>query len=309
MLDDNPIFIGGDGRSGTTLLNIILDCHPELSVATELHFAGEKIQNLGQYALDSIKLIRGGGKLKTGERAVHNPEWKPGIQFVLRTQRTGLTLDEIETGIIESRNATDSEISTFPDRCDLVQRLGRILRDNDEKSRWGFKIMREIRNPDKYAQQWPNCQVIHIIRDGRDVAASQMTEHSSWGYGEASKAAENWVKLIEESREKAKDVSYLEIKYEDLVLETRGCLETICEFLGVGFSESMLNHQKHDHRFYKTKVAHPSRKRTMQAVDNSAIGRFVRDFTEKQIHTFEDIAGDMLESLNYKLTNTRRVSP
>lgn len=308
MLTDNPIFIGGDGRSGTTLLNIILNCHPELSVAPELHFAGEKILNLGKYSLDCLELIRGGGKLPTGQRAVDNPEWKPGIQFVLRTQRTGLTLDEIEKGILEAIEDTQSELVDFPDRCNLVQRLGRTLRDNDLKKRWGFKIMREIRNPSKYTEQWPGCQIIHIIRDGRDVAASQMTEHSSWGYGEASKAAENWVKLINDARENSNSSSYIEIKYEDLVLSTHETLEKLCVFLCVEFSELMLSHQKQDHRFYKTKVAHPSRKRTMQAVDGKAIGRYSRDLTREQIKVFEKSAGKMLESLQYVLGGSQKVS-
>ena len=308
MLDDNPIFIGGDGRSGTTLLNVILDCHPKLSVAPELHFTGDKIVNLGPYALQALEFIRGGGRLPNGQRAVDNPEWKPGIQFVLRTQRTGLTIDEIESCIYESIASTNSDLEEFSDRCDLVQRLGQTLQNNDQKERWGFKIMKEIRNPLKYMSIWKNCQIIHIIRDGRDVAASQMTDHGSWGYNQSNKAAENWVKLIMNARNNSKNVSYLELRYEDLVENTSECVHGICEFLGVDFDSSMMQHQKQTHRFYKTKVAHPSRKRTMKAVDNKAIGRYKRDLTQEQIEVFETIAGDMLESLQYKLTTTPEIS-
>jgi len=302
MLDDNPIFIGGDGRSGTTLLNVILDCHPKLSVAPELHFTGDKIVNLGPYALQALELIRGGGRLPNGQRAVDAPEWKPGIQFILRTQRTGLTIDEIESCIHESIASTNSDLEEFSDRCDLVQRLGQTLQNNDQKERWGFKIMKEIRNPLKYMNVWKNCQLIHIIRDGRDVAASQMTDHGSWGYNQVNKAAEKWVKLIKSARNNSKNVSYYELRYEDLVFNTSECIHGICDFLGVGFDDSMMQHQKQKHRFYKTKVAHPSRKRTMKAVDNRAIGRYKQDLTQEQIEVFETIAGDMLESLQYRLT-------
>ena len=69
----------------------------------------------------------------------------------------------------------------------------------------------------------------------------------------------------------------------------------------------MLEHQKQPHRFYKTKVAHPSRKRTMKSIDSKAVGRYKKDLTSKQLSDFEDIAAEMLESLGYEVPSSKRV--
>ena len=71
----------------------------------------------------------------------------------------------------------------------LIEKFGMILANRDSKKRWGMKIMREIRNPKRYAEVWNAAQFIHIIRDGRDVASSQLMGHGSWGYGDVEEAA------------------------------------------------------------------------------------------------------------------------
>ena len=76
---NDPIFIGGDGRSGTTLLNVILDSHPTLSVAPEYHFNGGS--DLGATALQAVRIKQSGGLLEGGIRAVDTPEWKPSINL------------------------------------------------------------------------------------------------------------------------------------------------------------------------------------------------------------------------------------
>jgi Sulfotransferase family len=50
-----PIFVGGDGRSGTTLLSLILDSNSELVVGPELHFRGPA--NLGASCVEACDLL------------------------------------------------------------------------------------------------------------------------------------------------------------------------------------------------------------------------------------------------------------
>ena len=144
--------------------------------------------------------------------------------------------------------------------------------------------------------------VIHIIRDGRDVAASQITEHSGWGYGDIAEAAEKWVAIIEKSRRNAEKhaAPMLEIRYEDLILDNESTLRRIMDFIEEPWSDTLLRHETADHDFFQTRVGHPSRARTQQPLDASAIGRHRRDLAAEQIASFESIAGGMLESLGYE---------
>ena len=148
----DPIFIGGDGRSGTTLLNVILDSHPTLSVAPEYHFNGGS--DLGSTALEAVRIKKDGGLLESGIRAVDTPEWKPAMQFVNRVVRAGLSLDEIHEAIQQAMEETGTNLVEFHDRCRLIEKFGMILVNRDSKKRWGMKIMREIRNPKRYANVW-----------------------------------------------------------------------------------------------------------------------------------------------------------
>tara|TARA_B100001996_G_C18576473_1_gene560525 strand:+ start:22 stop:927 length:906 start_codon:yes stop_codon:yes gene_type:complete len=294
---NDPIFIGGDGRSGTTLLNVILDSHPGLSVAPEYHFNGGS--DLGTTALEAVRIKQDGGLLESGVRAVDTPEWKPSIQFVNRVMRAGLTLEEIAEAISSSMLETGTNLVDFEDRCKLIEKFGGILSKRHSKKRWGMKIMREIRSPGRYAKVWDEAQFIHIIRDGRDVAASQLMGHGNWGYGDIEEAARNWQNIILQSRRNSSELSYTEVRYEDIVTKPEETLKDLCKFLKIRWSKRLLNHEKQKHDFYDTKIAHPSREASKKEINSSAVGRFKRDLNEEQIELFNSIAGEMLESLGY----------
>lgn len=296
-LSGRPIFIGGDGRSGTTLLNVVLDSHPDLAVGPELHFAGP--ENLGPYILHCIDLIEKKDPRTIGKALGENPDIKPGVQCVRRIQRAGFEIDDLKRLIPDAMQRTKSDLESFPDRSVLVDLLGRLACERGKKSRWGFKIMREIRNVRKYADVWPEAQFVHIIRDGRDVAASQMLEHGSWGYGDIEKAASGWVSVIEEARASAQGLSYHEIRYEDLVTDPEPALRSLLSFLGVSWDPAVLRHEQEDHAFFHTHVRHPSRDAAKKPINTSAVGRYRQDLSPEQIAGFEAIAMPKLRELGY----------
>jgi hypothetical protein len=303
-LPGRPIFIGGDGRSGTTLLNVVLDSHPHLAVSPELHFNGA--HNLGPHVLGSIDLILAKDRRVKSKELVNHPDLKPGVQFVRRVERAGLSIDDMRSLIPKAMRITGSDLDEFPDRCALIHEFGELLRKRAGKERYGFKIMREIRNVTKYARVWPGAQFIHIVRDGRDVAASQMLEHASWGYNDIDNAARGWVSLIRESRRHAQPYSMLEIRYEDLVLQPEPTLRRILEFLGEPWHEDVLRHDEVDHVFFDTRIQHPSRKAAKKPINASAVGRYRRDLSPEQVERFERIAADSLIEIGYMNECERR---
>jgi hypothetical protein len=59
-LRSDPILIGGENRSGTTLASVVLDSHPDLVVGPELDFV--EPENLGPYVLESCDLLLAGDR-------------------------------------------------------------------------------------------------------------------------------------------------------------------------------------------------------------------------------------------------------
>jgi Sulfotransferase family len=292
----NPIIVGGDGRSGTTLLSVVLDSHPNLSVGSELHFNGKRLPNLGPYMEECLHAFRKGVRANAADEQL-----RPGIRFILRCERSGIPPEKLAEGIRAARSATNSDLERFEDRCDLVRRLGEHNCTQNNAERWGFKIMREIRNLTRYGEVWPDACFIHIIRDGRDVAASQLKEHGSWGYGSIEKAAEGWVSVIEGARKSAEGLKYREIKYENLAECPEQTLSRLIAWSGEDWDDALLEHYQAKHALFESKVRHPSRDQVAKPINTSAVGRFECDLTKEQISAFEGIAGHVLEDLHYEL--------
>lgn len=293
----DPIFIGGDGRSGTTLLSVILDSHPDLVVGPELHFNGP--ENLGSYVVECLDLLISNDPRSYGKGLRENKHYKLGTQFAKRCHRFGIEFAELKKIIEEQIVQTQSNLVTFEERCSLINAIGEYKIKQTGKKRWGIKIMREIRNMHVYNKIWPDAYYIHIIRDGRDVAASQMVEHGTWGYEDIKKAATGWVDIIDRSRKNAKGKKFLEVRYEDIVNQPKTFIQQILDFLGVPWHDNVLNHTKVEHTLFKNPYNHASINQVVKPINSSSIGRYKKDLTDSQTREFTMIAEKHLKELNY----------
>src|SRR4029079_1886290 len=90
----------------------------------------------------------------------------------------------------------------------------------------------------------PTARFIHLIRDGRDVAA--WLRKLWWGPGDDIEAqAVDWLWRIREARQQAQVCPhYLEIRYEDLVRNPRASLEKVCGFLDLPYTDAMLDYHR-----------------------------------------------------------------
>ena len=289
-----PILIAGDGRSGTTLLSVILDANPGLAVGPELHLRGPK--DLGHYILEAIEIWRCSSSEQWDELRYHS-ELRNAFHFVQRAARFGvepLTLRDI----INARVDAGSKLESFEERCLLVEDIAKHKAFNQNASMWGFKIMRDLPLYEKYMNCWPNALFIHIVRDGRDVAASQMIDHAGWGYDNIRLAAEGWCKMISVAEELPED-QVLEIRYEDLIIDTENVTKTLCDFVGVAWAKDMLNHTEHQSVFLANHYKHPSGEQVRKPLFTNSIGRYKKELSPDHICEFEDIASSCLIKYGY----------
>lgn len=280
-----PIFIGGLGRSGTTLLSLMLDSHRVIKCGPELHFTAP--ENLGIYILRTID------KLEAGEIS---QKLDPGIKFIRRCERLGITPEALRAAIIE----TDTELHNWKDRCRLIHTLCERAMEKAEKARWGIKIMNQITGIRRYQEVWPNAVFVHIIKDPRDNIAGLLK--MGWGPTDIEKGAQQWVTAIMRSRRQMVEnyIFLKEIRFEDLVLETEKTLKNLMDYLGEEFDPNMLRHEEMPHTFLDNRYGHPSGDQVDKPVDASYIGRYKAKLTDNEVKRIEDMTEPYFEALGYE---------
>lgn len=293
--ESGPIFIGGEGRSGTTLLSLVLDSHRNLSIGPELHFRGPK--NLGPYILTCLELYDHSPTIEEWVNYKKNPKYYSGVNFVIRCHRFGIEPTLLKNMVHQAMDGTNSELESFSDRCFLINTIGEHIKCAADTQRWGIKIMKDIKIAEKYHEFWPKSQFVHIIRDGRDVAASQLKEHKGWGYDDIEQAAKSWVDTIE--KVKTKRLPVYEIRHEDLVFRTEHTLKKIAEYLGICWDNNMLAHETVGHSLFENPYNHPSISGVIQPVNSESVGRYKQDLTKNEIELFNRIANHLLIEYGY----------
>ncbi len=107
------------------------------------------------------------------------------------------------------------------------------------KRRWCEKTPQHVQHMDTLSGLFPGAKFIHIIRDGRDSAASF---NRRWGRT-PELTMYRWKKVVRTGRRQGMALGagcYLEVRYEDLTADPEPGLRRICRFIGEDFDEAML---------------------------------------------------------------------
>jgi hypothetical protein len=142
---------------------------------------------------------------------------------------------------------------------------------------------------------------IHLVRDGRDVAAS--FRKAIVGEKHIYHLAKQWKQDQENSEKYVSEYAadrYILLFYEDLIHEPENTMKKLLERLGLKFNDEVLS-------FYKTEEArHTATAGKMwnnvtQPVMKKNSNKFLTRLSTEDIDLFESIAGDMLEHFGYRL--------
>jgi len=212
-------FVVGVGRSGTTMLRLMLDAHPEMAVPPETHFLPD--------------VIRACDRGASPERVVEI------LQGSRRWGDIGIPDTEIRRRFasLERWDATRASRAIY-----LAYAF------NKGKSRWGDKTPKYSLVMAEIEDALPEARFIHLIRDARAVALSRVNMVEGRGEKPPKPAgvAGRWAKRIRQAREQGERLGgYLEVRYEDLVIETEPTLRRICEFVELEFDPAMLDYHEH----------------------------------------------------------------
>ncbi len=211
------------------------------------------------------------------------------------------------------RSALD-ELDPFA-LADAVRTFYRHYAARFGKPRWGDKTPPYRARVIGIAGLLPEAHLIHLVRDGRDVALSN---RGLWfGPGEDVEAAATfWTDEVRRVRADAELVDHhLEIRYEDLVTDPEGTLREVCAFLALPFDTRMLAHHEvaadrlDEIRTGIVPAGSPPveldrflaiHEKARHPVDPTRIGRWRYEMTTDERHRFETIAGPLLTDLGYE---------
>jgi hypothetical protein len=253
------VIIGGCPRSGTTLVRALLSTHPNIKSPNQ--------------ELNILMWIN--------------------KKNILRN-KLGLTDEEIKS------------LTQYKDHILFAENVIKIYQKKNKNKLIVLKHPYHILIIDELFKFFPKIKFLHIIRDGRDTSCSLRTHPKrkiikdkivkidtknpfSW-------CIRRWITCINIGKKCKFSKNYLEIQYEDIVLNTVKTINKITNFLKIEkISEDHIN------GFYKNQEykKHIQNIEVSKPLYNKKIGRWKADISKKEKKKFKKMAGDLLIELGY----------
>ena len=256
-----PIFIGGAGRSGTTLVRVILDAHPNIACGPELKMLWMIAQQAKEMEQTFGPVLR---------------DWYVEPEDIRRLYGAFITglMEQYRTRAGKPRVAekTPGNVLAFLDLHRLFpdSPLIHIIRD-------GRDVISSL-----LTMNWtePDGSPSPFTRDVR-------------------KAAEYWVTGVQAGRTAGADPEvgrrYYEVRYEELVADPEQVLPPLFAFLDEPWDPRVLRFHESD----RTLGRESSAAQVTQPIYRTALGRWQRELSPSQLVHVREVAGPLLLELGY----------
>ena len=263
-----PVFVVGMNGSGTSMLADCLGQHPELfAIYFETKIFPYFLQNISRY-----------GDLNNDKNFLML--WKAVLRTPVMTQINGwIPLD------------LPNNWQQFPrDFSSIIDAVFTSIAHKQKKQRWLEKTPQYIQHLELLNKSFPEAKFIHIVRDGRDCAASF---HRRWRRS-PEYTIYRWKRVLHEGRLQSTSLGgkYFELAYEDITTNPEKWLRQICDFIDLPFNEAVLrSNQPH-----KVGIG----KGTPGPIQPNS-QKWKSYFDKKQIAALEEIAGASLCANGYEI--------
>lgn len=279
-MNTRPFFIVGIGRSGTTLLRLMLHHHPRIAIPYESGFLAdyqERRKEFGDLRDDRKCLALIEAMLAEPTLRMWDHDFEANRVLEQTTERT---VGGVAAAIYAEYAAAKGK-PRWGDKSDYLDRMHTVH------------------------EMFPEAQFIHIIRDGRDVALSVLK--LPWGPDDVLRAAEWWNEHLWVGRRVGAILGpqrYIEVRYEHLVESPERELRRCCSFLGEEYSPQMLSYH------VSSDAAIPTERRGQHSgfdrpPDRSRISAWKREMSRYDAAIFNRHARRMLLELGYDAEEAR----
>jgi hypothetical protein len=296
---EKPIFIGGCGSSGTTLLRKMLNMHPNIACGEELsvfdrprlydmdmnHFytywRNQDFDRFDEDCMINIRVNLAGRPI--GENNKSYFAWNRDSYF---------KPEEWETFF--------NEAISPPDFFNLA--LSEYARRQGKK-RWAEKTPNNVFEIKRILKAFPDAVFIEVIRDGRDVVLSLTERRGS----SIENAVYRWMLSIncgsafsdgiKRFLSDTDNTTY--VIYEDLVKRPVGVLKDLCKFIGEKYDPIMLEYWK---KKYNTEEEVNTLGYGKKPVFTSSVGKWKKKGVKPLfLRHMRNTIWDLLENLGYEV--------
>lgn len=291
-------FIVGKGRSGTTLLQTILDTHPNTIVPWECRFV--------------LHLRKKYTRLKHWNKSTYQQFAKdvlsdPKVNAFWKIDQKQLT-NQLE----------QAKVQNFAHACQYVYRLFPSIFDKSDIRLLGDKNPVNSLFIKTLAQLYPNARFIHFMRDYR--ASTYSSYKLTKNKGKIGELALRWKKVNERIERELNSLpnQHIQVRYEDLVLHPERTLATICTFLELPFHIEMLDYHKKVKRQYDNlsqddnllqNMASKYHKNVSRPLDPTLIDAWKPNFTEEEVSIIEHYCATYGQRFGYQPTTASSNKP
>lgn len=279
QLDAGPIFVVGHMRSGTTWVFDLLEAHSQVAGLFEsLIFTSSGVAPL--------------------LRDVH---WQPDRNEEIFGRVLGL-------GQIVGREQALEDVRALCDRW-----LGGVL---EPQHRFIVeKAPADTLAVETVARLYPDASIVHVLRDGRDVAVSTAAARSSWarrdhlaepGQPQSRRLwgiGLGWARRVETLRHQGMNLSlpFHEVRYEDLHAAPRDTLADLYSFCGIPYDDALLSDvlERTSFSSHEDRGEHRFRR-------HGQVGDWREQWSRWEQLLFSAAAGEALEATGYAPPPPRR---
>lgn len=279
-IKQDPVFIIGSGRNGSTLLASLLNNHDKIFFPPE------------QYALPYVMLY-----------------WKLGGCFCFNTFsnfsiRTFLKPRNNQNWLLKPSDFDDIKSKLKSPDSDLIDIIDTVYLNYAGKYKSGVQVYGDqspVNTQFLYliSHIYPNAKFIFLVRDPRDVVLSykklknnpaSKTSYAVWKWKESIKG---YYKLVN------KNHNVLLLKYEDLVSSPKSSIKTICRFLNIQYIDNMefpSGKEKEilgtENVFYHSNIGNP--------INTKSIGKWKEYLTKVEIEYINKKTQKFREQFGYE---------
>lgn len=303
---DKIVFIGGSGRSGSTLLDLLLNRN------SLIHGVGEFFR-LNQDANTNRE------PCTCGKPVLECPFWlevQKEIQQEIGDDSDPELLKSFEIDCYKRDKGLVGNVvqaSSLALGSGWLHRMvtGSFLPRSEQAVKNSLAVYRAIRRvsncpvilestkcprrlKELYLAEPESFKLIYLVRDGRAVAASSMRRVGMSMHASASEW-ERWNRRSWWAQWSIPDDQKILVHYEDVCLSTEETLQKICEFIGLPYEASMMELRKEESH---SLGGNPMRFRLEESTIR--LDEQWRDqLTEKDLKVFDSIAGKMNRKFGY----------